>query len=238
MSSTCRFCPELEGEFDESAYHLLARSNESRFIRESANFVTFPTLGPLVPGHLLIVPKRHFLSMGHLPPNLSSELEDFVELTLRKLSAVYRQDTILFEHGPLSISEKGGCCVDHAHIHAIPAPVNIRPHAQELYEEHTITGLVELGTIVKAGSPYLFFQNTAGERFVYKAPLVVSQFLRMVVARELGHPNIWDWRSQPRLDVVKQTLHSLADWRNTGDALDWNKTVVRFPIACSLDEAA
>jgi len=235
MSATCRFCPELAGELNSSTYHQLAGTGRTRFIRESSNFVIFPTLGPLVPGHLLIVPKQHFLSTGHLPLALFDELESVVGLTLSKLQMVYGCTPILFEHGPLSISEKGGCCVDHAHIHVVPAAVDIRPHSRKLYAEQVIMKLVELRTVVEAGSPYLFFQNTTGERFVYEAPVVISQFLRIVTAHELGTSNSWDWRSQPRIDAIEETLVSLADWSNVAGDLDWSSAIASSSSACELD---
>ena len=57
MKSGCKFCEKF-GEAsggNQIADHVLF---------ESANFVVVPTVGSIIPGWLLVVPRSHFLSVG------------------------------------------------------------------------------------------------------------------------------------------------------------------------------
>ena len=85
---------------------------------ESDNFVVFPSLGQIVEGYLLIAPKKHYIGVSGIPKELYPELEEVCKKVRNKLSEVYCVP-LFFEHGPHKES-KGGCCIDHAHIHAVP----------------------------------------------------------------------------------------------------------------------
>jgi diadenosine tetraphosphate (Ap4A) HIT family hydrolase len=86
---------------------------------ESDHFVVLPSLGSLVPGWVLVIPKQHYLCIGALPQSLFPEFQR-VKKEIVKLIASQFGDPCLFEHGPSSPGLKVGCSVDHAHLHVVP----------------------------------------------------------------------------------------------------------------------
>ena len=66
--TNCRLCSDLlrqdtVEDWDEPLF-------------ESPNFVVLPSLGALVEGWLLLVPKKHFICMGELPDSVANEMQE------------------------------------------------------------------------------------------------------------------------------------------------------------------
>jgi len=217
---SCRLCPEMHGDLRQSEFHRYVGGDFGpRFIRESPNLVAFPALGEIVPGHVLVSTKSHYLSMGHLTIELYKELEDFLLQAEDAVSKAFNSPVVLFEHGAVSSSKRGGCCLDHAHIHLVPASVDIRARLRSLYQELRIKELVELQEFRKKGSSYLFFQGVTRERFAYDAAIVPSQMLRRLVCMELGVNERWDWMDNVEPSDVRRCMTALSQWSNTKGAL-------------------
>src|SRR5436305_13047295 len=81
---------------------------------ESRNFKTVPSLGALVEGWLLLVPKQHILCFGAMNDALTTEFEELKHKSASLVSAQYG-DICIFEHGPSAVHKAVGCGVDHAH---------------------------------------------------------------------------------------------------------------------------
>ena len=58
---------------------------EEKKLDESRHFVTFPSVSPIVEGHLLIVPKKHYYSLRDIELSLVNELLDVAAEVSRKL---------------------------------------------------------------------------------------------------------------------------------------------------------
>src|SRR5258708_29134184 len=91
--------------------------NEPLF--ESENFVVVPSLGALVEGWFLLLPKDHYLCMGALPQSLLDEMMQLRQTVLSFAEGTY-EDICAFEHGPHQENRSIGCGVDHAHLHLVP----------------------------------------------------------------------------------------------------------------------
>src|ERR1700674_1783452 len=87
---------------------------------ESRNFVVLPSLGALVEGWLLLVPKTHVICMGELSDNLTAEMQELKSRIRETLQRAYG-NVCAFEHGPSRAKTSLGCGVDHAHLHLVPA---------------------------------------------------------------------------------------------------------------------
>src|SRR5579864_8573109 len=87
-------------------------------VLESEHFVVVPTLGHLIPGWLLLIPRQHYACLGALGPDLRSEVMDLKAESESLLKRLYGP-VMKFEHGPCSPGT-GGTCVSHAHLHLVP----------------------------------------------------------------------------------------------------------------------
>src|SRR5690349_14094182 len=96
---------------------LCFNSSQSEFwnepLFESRHFFVVPSLGALVEGWLLLVPKDHFICIGELPESMIAEMESVQTTVTSFLTECYGHATI-FEHGPHTDKLQIGCGVDHA----------------------------------------------------------------------------------------------------------------------------
>ena len=92
---------------------------------ETDNFFAIPSLGSIVEGWVLIVPKRHYISMGAIRnDDLHNELDSFSS----SIKDIVRQaygNVILFEHGAARQNTAVGCGVDYAHLHIVPIDLDV-----------------------------------------------------------------------------------------------------------------
>tara|TARA_Y100000310_G_C20051563_1_gene520807 strand:+ start:76 stop:471 length:396 start_codon:yes stop_codon:yes gene_type:complete len=104
MTSDCVFCKIVKGEI------------EMDFIYEDDNFVAFPDASPQTEGHLLIVPKKHFINIMDLPSSLGRELLDAVKnVAEKKFKEGFDGFNIVQNNFP-----SAGQVVMHAHFHFLP----------------------------------------------------------------------------------------------------------------------
>src|SRR5215470_856542 len=106
--SSCCFCSSL--------VHGESREFWNSPLFASPNFVALPSLGSLVEGWVVIVPRKHFICTGAVPAQLVPEMDRFKSDVCTVLAARYGELRV-FEHGPSAALHKIGCGVDHAHVH-------------------------------------------------------------------------------------------------------------------------
>jgi len=82
---------------------------------ETTQFVVVCDHAPLVPGHLLIIPRPHLACYGALPRPFYAELTALKSRLTAFLTEFYGEP-LYFEQGMV------GQTVPHAHLHAVPAP--------------------------------------------------------------------------------------------------------------------
>lgn len=208
----CVFCQEFAGH-PTSVYHgLLGTELPSRIVHRTPHFLVFPPLGQFVEGGLLLATREHRLSMADLPDDYYDELERLVQETSERLRQHYGCPPLFFEHAPVAAGEKGTCCVDHAHLNVFPVAVDVQAQL-ERFPYQAITDLRELAGEAFRHEPYLFLQANSGERFVYLAGIVPSQYIRKLITAAIGVPERWHWREYLGLDELKRTCATLAGWR-------------------------
>ena len=201
----CDFCLEATTGYLEGL-NILPRK---RIIHETENFIVFPTLGPLVQGHLLIASKEHFIGIAGLAESLYDEFETVQEWTRKKLAEKY-QAPIFFEHGDITEARGSGSCVSHTHLHAVPIGVDITCDLERKFDKKEIKKYVELKQNQRAYMPYMFVQTRDGTRYVFDVPDVVpSQYARQIVAIKIGKPERWNWRTATDLNTnLRETMQT------------------------------
>jgi diadenosine tetraphosphate (Ap4A) HIT family hydrolase len=178
---------------------------EDEIFDESENFYAKAALGHFVFGYTLIISKEHFPSFAYVPEHLFPELEAFRNNVLDKLHHICEHPITIMEHGALNRCQRGGSCIDHAHLHLMPLAADLYPILSERFS------FVELGSssgvqrFKDAQVPYLYYQREELRSYgVGLSQDVPSQLLRRIACQALGTPELWDWRNQPLRDVIQR----------------------------------
>ena len=96
----CKFCGILAGEI------------ECQTIYEDEYVVAFLDRSPVNPGHILVVPREHILSVWHLEPGAYARLFKVVKQMANAIQSAFNPNRV----GTLV----AGFDIDHAHVHVIP----------------------------------------------------------------------------------------------------------------------
>ena len=175
---------------------------------ESSNFSVLPSLGALVEGWVLLVPRQHFLSVGAIPESLLREMDSLKE-TVRDFLETRYGAVSMFEHGPGAKQRKVGCGVDHAHLHMIPAAFDLAK-AVEPYlpsgAEWATAKPTSCRDAAQSGEDYLYLEQPMGRARIIRDPNIGSQLFRRAVADILGAPTTFDWRTNPQIENVSRTI--------------------------------
>jgi diadenosine tetraphosphate (Ap4A) HIT family hydrolase len=190
LLKACDYCDELAGGH-RNAYVDRYGESADRVILDTSGFRITPTLGQIAEGHLLIVPHDHVCALADLPQDEIARLEDLCQRVRSILTGTYGE-CIFFEHGIRNVGS-GGCGIDHAHMHAVPVPLQGAPGGlRERFKGRTIRHLSDI-TIEIPDSSYIFFEDCSGSRSVFTIDRIPSQYMRKLVADSIGKSD-WDWR--------------------------------------------
>ncbi len=202
----CPYCEEFErGSLRIGDFHF-----GDRMLYLSPNFVVFPTVGQIVEGYLLIASRVHYLGVGQVPNTLYAELEEVKGLVKNVLIAEYGPSVVFFEHGPASEVRKGGCCIEHAHLHCVPVEVDILKELSANFTLQRIDNFLPLKQLFANGIPYLYWENAQGQRFVFAvAEVIPPQYIRQIIASKIGKIDRWDWRTCPGWEEMRKTIATL-----------------------------
>jgi len=168
-------------------------------------------LGAFVEGYSLLVCKPHVLSTAALAHEVIAELEELLAVTIERLSEVYQTGIVVFEHGSMSSVCHAGSCVTHQHLHLIPAHLPDLPKKLETQFEKipTIKLLSDLLVLQASQTPYIWYRTSIGASATYKAPILPRQYMRQVIAAELGGGYEWDWRREPYMDNIRNLVDKI-----------------------------
>ena len=178
---------------------------------ESPNFAVFPSLGSLVEGWLLVIPKAHFLCIGALPDDLTTELEALKQQISAAICAKYGH-VCAFEHGPRSASRKVGCTVDHAHVHIVPVSFDLAKAASKFMPPDAVW-IVATPESRRAAflsrQDYLYLEQPIGSPRIALHDNFSSQIFRKAIASTLGVPEQFSWREYPQTEIILRTIRAM-----------------------------
>ena len=128
---------------------------EDEIIDESENFYAKAALGHFVFGYTLIISKEHFPSFAFVPEHLFPELEAFRDNVLDKLHNICHHPITILEHGAMNRCQRGGSCIDHAHLHLMPLAADLYPILSERFSFGELGSMSEVRRFKDAQIPYL-----------------------------------------------------------------------------------
>lgn len=191
--------------------------NEPLF--ESENFVVIPSLGALVEGWLLLLPRRHYICIGALPPSLVEEMDQLKQTAGSFVHDLYGS-VCAFEHGPHKENRSVGCGVDHAHLHLVPASFDLLSAVTPFLPDKVIWrqgGLNDCRIAFGESRDYLYLEQPAGNGSIATHDQFTGQVFRQAIASELGVLAQYNWRDFPQLPNVEATIARALSWNE-----DWS----------------
>lgn len=197
MSDNCVFC-------DRTKF-------EERIIAEKNDLYIVAALGQIKSGYVIIVPKKHTLCVGAMKDKEIVKISEILHITSDYIEIEYGIKPIIFEHGVV------GQTVQHAHIHLLPAKIRLCgriyrdfPHTQICFLDSL--KMLQCNYNMTNGAKYLLWSTPEG---LFKAvidPPAPPQYLRLIAAELLGHPEHGNWRNMdPELDkrLWQETIANL-----------------------------
>jgi histidine triad (HIT) family protein len=102
-ATRCAFCAILEG------------NEPSVVVFDDDHVVAFLDRRPLFPGHTLVVPRRHIVTLGELPAEEVGPLMRVVQATARAM-----ESALGAEGSFVAVNNRVSQSVPHLHVHVVP----------------------------------------------------------------------------------------------------------------------
>lgn len=185
-----------------------------RPLYSSPSFVAVPSLGALVPGWLLIVPRRAVLNLRDLTPDEWKEFDDFVLQVSEKLKA-FNNPIYQFEHGSIERGSLMGCGADQAHLHLVPLDFDLLRVAKLAggsdMEWERVTAPKSIGESLPSAGEYIAIRDPrTSDCLVGASRKPQSQWVRRVIAKQIGDETAWDYKTNPQHRILSETLSVLS----------------------------
>lgn len=200
----CRFC-----DIVNEKYHY----NEiDQPWLDTGEFVALASIGALVEGWSLVVPKKHQLSMKDVYKK--TEFQTFMQTTITHLSHYYGP-LITFEHGSNKEGSITSCGTNHAHLHIVPFKQSLLEDIQNSDLHWIQCKTSQIAQIVES-EEYLFYsdlnqgwEDPVGYLHVLKFP--ISQFFRHIIAKKLNKSEMANYKDFPFIEIAQQTQKVLVE---------------------------
>lgn len=217
MGTNCTLCREISRHEDQMPWNVP--------ILETENFVILPSLGSLVEGWLLIIPKQHFICVGAMPEHLIREIDELKAGVAHRLEEKYGA-FVAFEHGPERPHCDVGCGVDHAHLHLVPFAGDLSKSVEPFMPDDsswTEATLFDCVVAHEKGDDYLYYEQPLNVGRISRCEGFSSQIFRKAIASSVGLLAEFNWRQFPQHSRVTDTIESLV----TEDLIQQCSTEIR-----------
>jgi diadenosine tetraphosphate (Ap4A) HIT family hydrolase len=200
-------CAELSGHEPNEFTRTYDGDPPSRVLNETPHFATVVDISPLVEGHLLVVPRKHYLNFG----NAMVDYPDEAIGTLQRARDWVRETygpVALFEHGSTP-DRAGGACIDHAHVHVLPLAAEALVDVMR-GDELELEALGDVASwMYIADTSRSYFLCSDGESLLVAFPVrsVRRQYLRSAAGQVLGMSDpYWDWALFINKNLLRETI--------------------------------
>lgn len=207
----CEFCVEMQ-DLEASRFRSIYGSTlASRVVRETAHFIVVPTIGQIVAGAMLVIPREHVETLA----DVADHTDELLELA-NECRQIFGEN-IVFEHGARA-STGSGCGVDHAHLHVVPMPVACTLR-ELLPAAPRVPSVADALRGLKGAREYLMVRDTRGDVSVldltnHDGREYPSQYFRRRVVEILKLDAHWDWR---RYTAPEENLLRAVEAYGNGD---------------------
>lgn len=174
-----------------------ANARHDRILVENQHFVALATLGSIVPGWVLVIPREKAFNLASARSRHRAEFEEIRNEVQVTLSKSFGGRIYEFEHGPRAPNGLLGCGVEQAHLHLVALPFDL------VEEVRSTTGDAQ-SLAVSSNSPWDAVENDRdywlvhdpkkGEALITYPDEPISQGIRKIIAAKLGKAHAWNYR--------------------------------------------
>jgi len=182
----------------------------NQILFETENFTVKPSLGSFVEGWLLIVPKKHYISLGSIEDPI---LFDELNLLIDKIGQIVQKEYgnyVIFENGSLCANKLVGCGVDYAHLHFVPFDLDlielIENRFNVMYNWESVNDIKSAISYIKNEKPYLYLRNQKNESFITTDENIPSQLFRKAIAESMSIGEQYDWKIYKFEHNIQRTI--------------------------------
>ncbi|MGW4115089.1 HIT family protein [Actinosynnema sp. NPDC004786] len=208
------FCEEISGATDTAFNHFYEGNPPSRRVHSTENFEIMVDMSPLTIGHLLLLPKKHYLSFAQVLGAYSDETEGLLERVVALYTETFQRQPLIMEHGS-GADQESHACITHAHLHLLPvdgtAMDDLLLRDDLAYKD--LESITELAMSPWPESNYFlrFFDRRC--RVYLPTVRQKRQYLRSVAGAILSIEDPeWDYAVVMRKEDLRSTMKMVAHW--------------------------
>ena len=209
----CDFCSEIRGDKVSLFNEIYEKYLSNRQVIISDNFVVMPTIGQILSGSVLLLPKLHHDNYSKIDTKERYEALEIVSRLENKLKDF--GEIIVFEHGAIP-SSGSSCGIYHAHIHLVPMLSKVS--ASEIIESeiNLAESMEDAWNHVVKESEYIVIRDTFGKSYYALPPKggtgFGSQYIRRRIVELYNLECDWNWRSYKKAEPhLISTINALKD---------------------------
>lgn len=199
-NSDCRFCNKiLQGH---------TQVIENTILYENDHFICVPALGCFVVGYVLLISKRHVISIKDFSHEEKMSLKGIIESV--SSTKLFKTGYLLFEHGNSRNTSKASC-ISHFHFHLMPWQSSKIDNFFE-DEDYPIIMCDKYDDWLiydesESDKEYLMLSNGVNTYF-YCANSFQSQYIRKVISKMVHLDGKWNWAIYPFNENIIETIRS------------------------------
>ena len=98
---------------------IVNKKSDAYIVYENENVIAFLDNDPINEGHILLIPKKHYLDVDDIPSDLLTEIMEVSKMLVKAIKQVYKPNGY-------SVMQNGGIFNDvgHYHMHIFPRYYN------------------------------------------------------------------------------------------------------------------
>lgn len=179
----------------------------NKIIEETDNFYIVPSLGSLVEGYILIVPKEHICCTSNISVDIIDEYNIIIEKYRNLFKEIYGRYPIVFEHGTLNTSERSASSVVHGHTHIVNHNYKNEKEILDKLNMNKINSILD----IDKNNNYIYYKSPNGTNYITYDFEPISQIMRLFIAKDLGIKDKYNWKLYRFDDNIKKTINKLKD---------------------------
>lgn len=179
----------------------------NEIIEETNNFFIVPSLGSLVEGYILVVPKKHICCTSNMCDNDIEDYNKIIEKYRNLFKEIYGRYPIIFEHGTLNTSGKSASSVVHGHTHIVNHNYKNEKVILDKLKMNKINSILD----IDKNKNYIYYKSPNGTNYITYDFKPISQIMRLYIAEDLGIKDKYNWKLYRFDDNIKKTINKFKD---------------------------